>query len=653
MTAPEIRTHYRSGQDDLARDFFAPCLAAAVSYRRAAGYFSTSALLSWIEALPRLAMPDTLSIRLIASPELSTTDATALRSLNDPEHMSSLRATIVERILDEISELTQAPGDVALRARLFAWLVANDRLQIRFAFPNHVEDAGIFHEKFGVFDMADGRQIAFTGSANETLGGHRRNYESIDVYRSWITGEEDRVAVKAAQFDEAWDDKASGLSVLPPTEATLRRLKERAPGKPPLAAPPHEEPQVTGGESDPRWRHQDEAIAAFLAEPAGILEMATGTGKTRTAIRILSQLIADKKIETAVITMDGTDLLDQWADELAVWNSAGGPGWLIYRHYERFHELSDYALDPRGSLIIISRGQLSKLLKRLSPAVKSRALVVHDEVHGLGTPGSVAGLAGQHQAFGFRLGLSATPERAYDDVGNDFVTAELGPVLFRFPLEAAISRGVLSEFDYLPLPYELTDNDRERLKAVYAKQAARARTSNPMSKEEVWMELSKVYKTAELKPSVFEDLLAKDASLLKRCIIFVETKEYGERILELVHRHTHLYRTYYAEDDRGHLVDFARGGIDCLITCHRISQGIDIRSLSTVVLFASARAQLETIQRIGRCLRFDPDRPDKRALVVDFVRPASPSDTHENADQQRFVWLNALSTVRKGDLHGS
>jgi superfamily II DNA or RNA helicase len=174
-----------------------------------------------------------------------------------------------------------------------------------------------------------------------------------------------------------------------------------------------------------------------------------------------------------------------------------------------------------------------------------------------------------------------------------------------------------------------------------------------MSKEEVWTELSKVYKTAEMKPAVFEELLAKDASLLKRCIIFVETKEYGERILELVHRHTHLYRTYYAEDDRAHLVDFANGEIDCLITCHRISQGIDIRSLSTVVLFASARAQLETIQRIGRCLRFDPDRPDKRALVVDFVRPASPDDTHENADQQRFVWLSALSTVRKGDSHGS
>ena len=67
-------------------------------------------------------------------------------------------------------------------------------------------------------------------------------------------------------------------------------------------------------------------------------------------------------------------------------------------------------------------------------------------------------------------------------------------------------------------------------------------------------------------------------------------------------------------------MSFAKGEIDCLIACHRISQGINIRSLRTVVLFASARSKLETIQRIGRCLRVDPKAPDKRALVIDFVR---------------------------------
>lgn len=652
LAPPSLRAHYRSGKDDLAKDFFQPCLRRAARYRRAVGYFSTSALLSWTDALLRLAQDGHLTAQLIASPELSTADAATLRSLQDPDRITAYQAVIADRVLEEILALLDSPDDRALRANIFSWLVANDRLQLKFAFPDHVEDPGIFHEKIGVFDFGDGSRAAFTGSANETLSGHRRNYESIDVYRDWVAGEQERVAVKAEQFDEAWDNLAPGLSVLAPSNAVMDRIRERAPKS--LNRPGREaEPEASPPTSDPRWAHQDEAVAAFLEARAGVLEMATGTGKTRTALKILDRLIAGHAIDGAIITMEGTDLLDQWAGELESWNGSNDPNWLIYRHYERHHEAGEFALDPDRAILVISRGQLRPLLDRLPDAIKSRMLIIHDEVHGLGVPSLAASLQGRHQAFGYRVGLSATPERAYDQDGNAFTTTELGPVLYEFSLEKAIARGVLAEFDYLALPYDLTRGDRDRLQAVYAKKGAREREGRPMSQEELWTEIARVYKTAEMKPAVFADHLTTDTSILKRCIVFVETREYGAPILEILHRYTHLYRTYYADDDRDHLVAFARGEIDCLVTCHRISQGIDIRSLNTVVLFASARARLETIQRIGRCLRVDPLRPDKRALVIDFVRPASAGDTFPNADQERFQWLSALSQVRRGDAHGA
>jgi len=587
---------------------------------------------------------------MIASPELSPADATTLRALDDPERVAQYQAIIVERILHEIIALLNDPSDRERRAHVFAWLVANERLQLKFAFADHVDEPGIFHEKIGLFDFPDGSRVAFTGSANETMSGHRRNYESIDVYRSWVPGEEERVTTKAEQFQEAWNNTADGLHVLSPSPAVLGRLRERAPRQWPLE--PNEQPGQ-GSMPDPRWLHQEAAVAAFLEGRTGILEMATGTGKTRTALKILSSLIGSNSVDAAIVTMDGTDLLDQWAGELEQWNQEGGPRWLIYRHYERHHELGEFALDPFHALIVISRGQLRKLIDRLPTSVKARMIIIHDEVHGLGTPSLVDGLQGRHAAFPYRAGLSATPDRAYDQDGNVFISAELGPILYRFPLEKAIARGVLSEFDYLPLPYDLTVADRDRLQAVHAKKAARLLDGNPMSDEELWTDIAKVYKTAEMKPAVFEGYLKTNPAILSRCILFVETKDYGAPILEMLHRYTHLYRTYYAEDDRDHLVAFARGDIDCLITCHRISQGIDIRSLNTVVLFASARAKLETIQRIGRCLRVDPLRPDKRALVVDFVRPASPTDPVPNADQERCAWLTELSAVRRGDVHGN
>src|ERR1700688_3572650 len=246
-----VKSHYRSGRDDLSADFFRPCLRGASLYRRAAGYFSTSALLNWTDALSRVAMDGELVVRVIASPELSPTDSAALRELDSPERVAEYQAIIVDRILEEIVSLLDAPRDRALRARIFTWLVANDRLQIKFAFPEHIDQPGIFHEKIGVFDFPGGERVAFTGSANETSGGHRRNYESIDVYRSWIEGEQDRVAVKAEQFDEAWTNCAQGLRVFSPSAAVLQRIRERAPRN---VEAPH--PVQTGDVPalDPKWR---------------------------------------------------------------------------------------------------------------------------------------------------------------------------------------------------------------------------------------------------------------------------------------------------------------------------------------------------------------------------------------------------------------
>lgn len=646
-----LKDHYRSGRDDLASDFFRPCMREAIRYRRAVGYFSTSALLSWTDALPRMALEHEFKIQLIASPELSELDFQTLSSLSSAQQRDEYRSIVVDRFLEAVAALIETPGDQTLRAEIFAWLIANDRLELRFAFPEHVEKPGIFHEKIGIFDFPNQRSVAFTGSANETRSGHHRNYESIDVYRDWIDGEVQRVAIKVEQFEEAWNGTATGLKVLAPEGDILDRLKSRAPRK--LPKIDNEREGRTDAIPNPRWRHQDEAVAAFMAAKAGILEMATGTGKTRTAIKILDRLLQEGKVNSAIICMDGTDLLDQWSIELDSWALKQKPAWLVYKHFERFHELGEFALDPDHALIVISRGQLSKLLNRLDTKSKKRILVIHDEVHGLGTPALVKALKGAHAPFDWKLGLSATPDRAYDTIGNDFIANELGNTLYDFPLETAIRRGVLSEFDYLPLSYELTDGDRERLQAVYAMKAARARDGNPMRNEEFWTEIAKVYKTAEMKPAVFAKHLENNRELLNRTIIFVETKEYGAQILKIVERYTHRYRTYYAEDDRGHLVSFADGDIDTLITCHRISQGIDIRSLSIVVLFASARAKLETVQRIGRCLRTDPDQPNKRALVIDFVRPPSPGDTILNADQERCIWLTELAKTRRENENGT
>ena len=83
-------------------------------------------------------------------------------------------------------------------------------------------------------------------------------------------------------------------------------------------------------------------------------------------------------------------------------------------------------------------------------------------------------------------------------------------------------------------------------------------------------------------------------------------------------------------------------GLDSLIACERISEGLDIKSVDTIILFCSDNSRLKTIQRIGRALRTDPENPNKMATVVDFVY-----DDERSADVRRREWLDELSKIRR------
>ena len=636
-TIEGFHSHYRSGDSDLARDFFIPCLEHCSTYKRAVGYFSSSALVTWAEVLPRIAKLDTIKIQLLISPLLSEQDKEAIRSAVIPDEREALLQKAADKIVLDALSFAQSPEDTQLRLRLLTWLIASKRLELRFAFPVHVEDPGIFHEKIGIFEFPWDWTVAFTGSANESTMGHSKNYESIDVYRDWLPEDSERVKVKCEQFSEAWSNQAQGLRIRRLSPEALRYIQERAPDDN-LPKPP---PLVREGSVN-RWRHQDEAIDTFLKEERGVLEMATGTGKTRTALRIFKELVQQHKIKSLIVATDGTDLLNQWYEQLLPVSQELDRPYSIVRHYNIYHERERYQLDPYQKILLISRQALAPVLRSLQ--IAEQTLLIHDEVHALGSTKNREDLSGLSDSIRFRLGLSATPEREYDQEGTDFIETHVGPVIFKFDIDDAIRRKILAPFSYYPLMYQPSEKDRRKLRAIRRGFEARKRSDNPMSQEELWIALARVHKTSKAKLPIFRTFIGQHPDLLTRCIIFVETKKYGEEVLETVHQYRHDFHTYYDEDDAATLARFARGDLECLITCHRLSEGIDIQNLTTVILFSSARTRLETIQRMGRCLRVDPSNPQKCANIIDFVRTPDPQYP-DNPDQQRKIWLQELSEV--------
>ncbi|WP_234342088.1 DEAD/DEAH box helicase family protein [Streptomyces leeuwenhoekii] len=630
MRRIQYQEDYRSGHNNLIEDFYRPSLREANTYWRAVGYFSSTALESFGAPLGEFVLNNG-KIRLVTSVQLTEAD---LKVISEGAPKEELCAERIQKIVE--TEFRDGMGDGAAR---LSRLLELDRLEIRIAIPK--SGTGIYHEKIGLFFDSDGDYVAFSGSSNESRNAFEHNRECIDVYTKW--GSPVRAERKRRHFEQVWDGTDIGVEVYSFPEAAKQQLLQTYRARAKNRSPRNE-----------KWRHQEEALRSFLSAERGVLNMATGTGKTRTALKITKALFDAGEIDNVIVAMDGTDLLDQWYNEVLSIRNQLGRSPHVFRDYDTHKDLQEYCLASRQRILLVSRkgdvrrDPLASALRQLDSRSAQRTLLIHDEVHRLGSPGTRQRLSGLSDTIRFRLGLSATPDREYDEEGNSFIEEHIGPMLMSFDLSDAIERGILAPFNYHPLPYELTQHDRERIRDVYKKQAARAAAGEPMRDEEVWIELAKVHKTSPAKLPVFEEFISSRQDLLERCIIFVETQEYGRHVRDIVHRYRPDFHTYFTNQASSTLSRFARGDLQCLITCHRLSEGIDIQSLNSVILFSSSRARLETIQRIGRCIRSDPKNPKKVANVIDFIR--SPDSDTRNSDQERAEWLAGLASLRHKEI---
>ena len=636
MSLQELSTepHYVTSTHKLLELFYIPALSRAHSYDRGVGYFTSNWLRLAASGLAGLAANGGKA-RIVASPKLDRDDCAALNQGADARNNPVLRDAL-ERTLEELGRDLAHDTLAAL-----AWMIADGLLDFRIAIPTGELD-GDFHDKFGVFRDEKNNAVAFHGSPNDSEKAFR-NYESISVYYSWVDGREaQRVQNEQDRFNTIWNNGEINLRVYEIPDAIRRNFIEFTARTP----RPYTVPLASRNEVGSRWRHQRDAVAIFLKAKNGILEMATGTGKTRTALTISEELRERSLVNTVVIAAYGTDLLDQWHKELLRRTSSP-----VFRSYERHHEAQSFLNDPEGAILLTSRQSLAEILPKLHSNVYRKALLICDEVHGMGSSALVASLRGRLRPFMYRLGLSATPEREYDGEGNRFIEDEIGSVIFEFGLKDAIREGILCEFDYIDLFYQFSDDDRAAVAQAIRRHHAKTRAGEAPAIEVLYQDLARIRKLSKEKIPPFRDYVGAHPEILQRCLIFVETAEYGMLIQDILMAHHIDFHTYYGDDDRANLGRFARGELGCLITCHRISEGIDIQSVNNIVLFASARARLETVQRLGRCLRIDPKNPGKRATVLDFVRIEDDDEndpTDElSADEDRRNWFRDLAATRR------
>lgn len=633
MEFPKVKICLNTSEDNIVQELYKPCLLWANQFDRGVGFFTSGWIKCNIEGLSDFASRGG-KMRLITSPILSNADSDALISAQENDE------TVYKRFEEALSQNVDALKNEMEKDvfNTFSWLIYDGIIDVRFAIPCKSLVDGDFHDKFGIF-YKDDEALSFSGSINDSIHGFS-NYESIKVFSTWL-GPRAYVEADINRFNRLWEKKDNNLKIFTIPQAIKEKIFKLRTSNRPYSF--HKKVKN-------KWAHQDKAIECFLQEEHGILAMATGTGKTVTAMKIANRLFIEHKIRRVVITMYGNDLLDQWAKQLREQYSDKP----IFYHYSSQKMMNSFIMHPDNSLLLISReaDNLKKLLDLFdrSPGdYRKDTLFIFDEVHGAGSDSFVRALSGRLSQYKFRLGLSATPEREYDNQGNDFIHQEIGNVIFEFSLKDAIQKGILCEFNYTPLSYTLSEEEREKKRKIIAAFNVKKKNREVFNEADMFTQLSLVNKTAKSKIEEFEKLIEEHPELLKKCIIFVHTMEYGELLQPVLFKYIDRYHTYYADDEKVNLEKFSSGEIDCLITCKKISEGIDISCVTNIFLFSSDRSRLVTTQRIGRALRLDKKDPFKIANIIDFILDDSDKENDNDADHERMAWLEALSQTRRNE----
>ena len=671
--------HYRTGYINWSHDFYAKIMPRSkIGYWRASAYFSSSLYgLPVMKAAILKMIENGGEIRLLTSnKELFTNDVDEAKQgyrerveKNDITNRSEFLKQVTSKQTMKGSELIYN----LIKFNLMDWKVVT-RVKGKKV---------LYHEKIGFFLQSPDEYYYFNGSLNESRNAATSSHESVEVFHS----KKDPIVCDSIKriFTNMWMNNDENLEVRWVHEAEIEFKKKKQFNN---ADPEDTNEQIEEEVEEMEFEeltlrdYQENAVNAFLKEGAGngIFSMATGTGKTRTANYILKYLFETGEITSAIVCVENAPVLEQWTNSWHELKNRYGLVQIenIYTHYGGNNDSRTYGMNPVNKLLVIGRSspsRLSRVVKMLTPEQKKKLLLIHDEVHGLGTPTCREKLLGHTEHIRYTLGLSATWER-YDEEETEFISSEIGgegEALFSYSLEQAIRDGWLIEFDYLPLEYSRSVEDAER----YEEKSK----GNSMP----W-ELEGVYKQSLEKTKAFEKWVKENkpeaTKMLESCVFFCKTKSQGESIADVLIRVLHFskHHQYYSSEITGQASDpkdvlekFKSGELTTLITAGKLDQGFDMPELKNVVLMESdasdfSEKRRKLVQRIGRMLRIDPENEAKRGFVLDFVRLIKDDDylestkNHEEEDRNkpllggistfdldRSTWLQEVSMIKKGE----
>ena len=642
----KLPTYLDCRENDVIASLYTPCLKRANTYVRGAGYFRSSVFRLMTEDLLEFCVRGG-TIQLVTSTQMDIKDfdeaVLAYEKKNFHEDLESLLAN---------------PETVDATKMLCA-LIHHQRLELYVA----VLRGDIYHHKKGYFTDTHGNIVAFDGSGNETLSALKPfdegNAESFNIAWSWDSPIWDAYGSRWYQDLKRTiaNDKSLTFPVVSIREldrefivhhgidlvldshrdAARDRSKQLREKWDKIYGNRHFEDHLSKQEIDtalPKlYEHQSRGLKKWQESGfQGILEHATGSGKTITALSaIFSHLITGGNV---VVLVPGEALLYQWKDEIQKYlpntelrlmgaGEGGGKDALI--------DMRVNAGPPIVLLAISHSFRRANDLQRFTRTIQisdRKMLIVVDECHRLGAPSfaKICETTPHH-----RLGLSATPERQGDPDGTARLFGFLGPIRDQYGLKQALDDKHLTPYQYSIHQVQLTPSEQARydkLKAEIRKNFAMLKKGEEPSDylKTLVFRARRIIRSASGKIEAAAKVVDHEYERGQHWLIYCEDENMMDEVDQKLRERVPGLSPcrYWSGMDRmqrkKELQYFEEySGVMLAIRC--LDEGVDVPAISHGIVLSSSKTKREFIQRRGRLLRKSTDK--SQSYIFDcFALPA-------------------------------
>ena len=671
---------YRPGEEYSPERFFNDCLLNSQEFDLQLGYFSSAAISVLAEGFASFISKGG-KMRLVINNIVSNEDKDAINPGISGTFINCFDLTNFDELRKTFDEYQQQFFDC------LAFLIYDKRIDIRIVKP---KTRGIAHTKSGQFRDGDST-TSFTGSANFTINGLFNNLEEIKIDRSDSVDKmvQKRIVNQRSDFDAIMDKKNKSIEYLSPdkliaaiastdgckdieellnVEKKLREIKKKKKDILQKQSPVDyvniipQFPYPTG----PR-EYQQTAFNNWKENgQKGLFAMATGTGKTITSLNCLLEIYQRKGYYKAIILVPTITLVNQWAQECLKFRFTNI--FKVYSKNQNWQEEIDRLLfnekyrtekEPELSYIVISTYasfSRPKVFNLLNGFDKRRLLLIADECHNIGSESMLKHL--KEISYLRRIGLSATPERQFDDKGNPKIRKFFGAeekYTYEYSMEEAIKNGVLCKYMYYPHVIKLTEIEMSEYMELSEK-ISKYFNFNSCTFEDVdevlkmlLLARKRIIHKAENKLKAFTEIISKrfeDKGSLKYSLIYVPEgnkpdyigatddfdksdvidddsdsehliNKYTEAVLKVDNKTT-VRKFVSGQKDREEILeDFASGKLHVLTSMKCLDEGVDVPRSELAIFCSSTGNPRQFIQRRGRVLRTHPDK--QRAELHDLI----------------------------------